>query len=130
MKCSNHSSQGFTLVELLVVIAIIAILASILLPSLNQAKKKVKTTECQNKQRQTFVALSLYAGDAGEYPTNYQYNDAPSWNWGDECSGRWNGGPPSRSSCGREKRHSNTDVSAASVCVLIFGSSSTGERAL
>jgi prepilin-type N-terminal cleavage/methylation domain-containing protein len=56
-------SPGFTLIELLVVIAIVAILASMLLPTLARSKQKAQGIQCMNHHRQLAMAWRMYAED-------------------------------------------------------------------
>lgn len=67
----NYSSdnRNFTLIELLVVIAIIAILAGMLLPSLQKARAKAQTTSCLSQQKQIYSGIVQYDMDYKEMPT-------------------------------------------------------------
>ena len=69
-KSKIRMTKGFTLIELLVVISIIALLLSIILPSLRRAKESGKRAVCLNNVRSLSIAYVLYTDDnQGKLPT-------------------------------------------------------------
>ncbi len=79
--------QRFTLIELLVVISIIAILAAMLLPALDSARKQAQRISCLSDRRQNGMSLQYFAND---------YDDLVPHPIGDETAGdadgnKWDG---------------------------------------
>jgi len=66
---------AFTLVELLVVIGIIAILVSLLLPSLVRARQQAEFVQCGSNMRQMYMGCLMYAGDYQSFPRYKDYRD-------------------------------------------------------
>ncbi len=72
-------NKGFTLIELLVVIAIIGILSSVVLASLNSARKKARDARRVADIKQVQLALELYFDANRNYPTALAGSINPSY---------------------------------------------------
>ncbi len=82
LKISLMKRKAFTLIELLVVIAIIALLMSIVIPSLRKAKDHTRKVLCANNERQMSFAFMIYSNEnSGYLPLQFNVADSYCWAW-------------------------------------------------
>ena len=80
MTMKRRSVAAFTLIELLVVVAIIALLISILLPSLNRARDQAKQVVCLSQLKQMGLAFVMYTDDWDDYmPLARNFSNSAKW---------------------------------------------------
>ncbi|RMF79933.1 MAG: prepilin-type N-terminal cleavage/methylation domain-containing protein, partial [Planctomycetota bacterium] len=102
MPTRKPNPRGFTLIELLVVVAIIALLISILLPSLTEAREQARVAKCSSNMKSIMTATQLYLSDAKGrqdlpwlLPAGYTVGDK-TYDWTYFTEFIWGGGMPDK----------------------------------
>lgn len=83
---------GFTLIELLVVISIIALLISILLPSLSNARDQARVIQCASNLRGINLGLAVAVQDHDQYYPTLKAPGADDPSYGMETPDGWSAG--------------------------------------
>src|SRR5688500_9405438 len=86
---TQQTRRGFTLTELLVVVGLIALLISLLMPALGQARGAARSTGCLSNLRQMGVAWTMYLADNRGHLPEYLWHTpmTPDVSW----QGYWPG---------------------------------------
>ena len=77
----RRHGAGFTLIELLVVVAVIAVLMSLLLPALNNARAQARSAGCYSNLRQIATWGLMYAQENNNILPTYADSTSPGYGW-------------------------------------------------
>lgn len=97
MRTPSRNNGAFTLIELLICIAIMAVLAGLLLPSIQGVRRGAKQTQCVSQLRQIGTAMFAYAADHDNaVPPGYDKQQGYAFTWQSSLepylgAGKWMG---------------------------------------
>ena len=85
----GRRNRAFTLVEMLVVISIIAVLASLTLPALQQAREAARRLQCGNHVRNLAIAVHNFEASKGHMPASRTFWNAAAYKTGSSMPTSW-----------------------------------------